>query len=164
MRAVDYGISKGMPLQATYPYKINYSYSKLCKSAIISSSAKYNNSGKAYSYYSTTTRSTDATIIVYLLQRPIVIALDASLWYMYAPVLTDPIANKIFKCSVNTGNPVLNHAVLLVGYTQDAWIIKNSWGTGWGDKGYIYVSRNTSVNCGIGYWWGTVTTNLTRVV
>jgi cathepsin L len=161
--AVDYGIARGMPLQSTYPYRINYVYSSICTAPIVSSRAKYTNSGRALQYYSSTTRSTDATIIGYLLQRPLVIAVDASLWYMYAPVLTDPIANKIFKCSVNTGSPVLNHAVLLVGYTQDAWIIKNSWGTGWGDRGYIYISRNTSVNCGIGYWWGSVTTNLTRV-
>jgi C1A family cysteine protease len=83
---------------------------------------------------------------------------------MYAPVLTDPIANKIFKCSVSTTYNDINHAVLLVGYTKDAWIIKNSWGVGWGDRGYIYVSRNISANCGVGYDFGTVTTNLTRVV
>ncbi len=163
MTAVNYGISRGMPLQSTYPYKINYVYSSICMAPIVPSNAKFLTSGRALSVYSRTTRSTDTTIISYLLQRPLVLALDASIWYMYKPVLTDPIAKKIFKCRVNTGSPVLNHAVLLVGYTQDAWIIKNSWGAGWGDRGYIYVSRNASVNCGIGYWWGSVTTNLTRV-
>jgi C1A family cysteine protease len=163
IRAVDYGIARGMPLQSTYPYRINYVYSSICTSPIINANAKFPNSGRSLQYYSSTTRATDATILTYLLQRPLVIALDASKWYMYAPVLTDPIANKIFKCSVNTGYPVLNHAVLLVGYTQDAWIIKNSWGTTWGDRGYIYISRNTDVDCDIGYWWGSVTSNLTRV-
>ena len=25
----------------------------------------------------------------------------------------------------------LNHVVQMVGYTEDAWIVRNSWGTGW---------------------------------
>ena len=32
----------------------------------------------------------------------------------------------------------LNHAVLLTGYDSSSnWRIKNSWGVGWGDNGYI---------------------------
>ncbi|NDE17154.1 peptidase [bacterium] len=33
------------------------------------------------------------------------------------------------------------HAVLCVGYddARGAWIMRNSWGTGWGDKGYFYL-------------------------
>jgi hypothetical protein len=32
------------------------------------------------------------------------------------------------------------HAVAIVGYTRDRFIIRNSWGTGWGDKGFAYAS------------------------
>jgi hypothetical protein len=32
------------------------------------------------------------------------------------------------------------HAVALVGYTPDRFIVRNSWGTGWGDKGFGYAS------------------------
>ena len=32
------------------------------------------------------------------------------------------------------------HAVALVGYTADRFIVRNSWGTGWGDQGYAYAS------------------------
>jgi hypothetical protein len=32
------------------------------------------------------------------------------------------------------------HAVALVGYTPDRFIVRNSWGTGWGDKGFAHAS------------------------
>ena len=35
----------------------------------------------------------------------------------------------------------LDHGVLLVAYDQDTMTIKNSWGSTWGDGGYITMAR-----------------------
>lgn len=38
-----------------------------------------------------------------------------------------------------------NHAMVLVGYDNNAqeFIVRNSWGEGWGDKGYFYINFET---------------------
>ncbi|GMJ13831.1 hypothetical protein like AT2G27420 [Hibiscus trionum] len=47
----------------------------------------------------------------------------------------------------------LNHAVTIVGYGKDDqgveyWIIKNSWGENWGDKGFMKIQRGVNL-CGL---------------
>ncbi len=72
-------------------------------------------------------------MIALLQDGPVAIALSADGWSGYS--------SGTFTC---TSNAVVNHAVLLVGYTADTWIVKNQWGTSWGENGYIIISRDAS--------------------
>ena len=40
-----------------------------------------------------------------------------------------------------------NHAIIIVGYTPEYYIMKNSWGLGWGERGYFRMERGA--NCGL---------------
>eukprot|EP00727_Mastigamoeba_balamuthi_P005657 m51a1_g1710 hypothetical protein (553) ;mRNA; f:528338-530243 len=54
----------------------------------------------------------------------------------------------------------VNHAVTITGYTSDHWIVKNSWGSRWGEGGYFRIKRGTNA-CRIakaGGVWATSTT------
>lgn len=37
------------------------------------------------------------------------------------------------------------HAMAIIGWRDDAWIIRNSWGTDWKNKGYIYWKMGTGI-------------------
>ena len=68
-------------------------------------------------------------------QQPVSVAVDAQNWQLYS--------SGVFS---NCGTS-LDHGVLLVGYTSDAWIVKNSWGASWGENGFIRIKRGNT--CGI---------------
>jgi len=81
---------------------------------------------------------------------PIFIGLDADskLFMFYkAGVL------KIDNCP--TRRQDMDHAMVIVGYGYDNvlrtsyWIIKNSWGTKWGENGYLRLAKDSGNMCGV---------------
>ncbi|XP_063302425.1 uncharacterized protein LOC134601853 [Pelobates fuscus] len=42
-----------------------------------------------------------------------------------------------------------NHAIVVVGYGRNFWTVRNSWGDGWGEGGYVRMKRNIN-QCSIG--------------
>jgi len=91
------------------------------------------------------TPSSDDTMMSALSKRPISIAIEA-----------DQKDFQLYKSGVFTGTcgTKLDHGVLLVGYgnefSDDFYLVKNSWGTSWGDKGYIKLGRGKKYNNGDG--------------
>jgi hypothetical protein len=87
------------------------------------------------SYYSLS----DDDLINLLQTSPIAIAISSNRWELYS--------SGVFSC---TSTAAVDHAVLLIGYTPNYWIVKNQWGTNWGENGFIRITRNPSANCQIG--------------
>jgi len=52
--------------------------------------------------------------------------------------------------------PIGGHAAMAVGYddSKECLIVRNSWGTSWGEKGYFYLPYwyVTTLNASADYW------------
>jgi C1A family cysteine protease len=89
--------------------------------------------------------SSDDSMMSALAQQPVSIAIEA-----------DQRDFQLYKSGIFTGScgTNLDHGVLAVGYgTQEAgdyYLVKNSWGTSWGDQGFIKLGRGTQYNNGQG--------------
>jgi cathepsin F len=123
----------GSILMSKYPY-----VSRVAKCY----SSSYPKALKVDSYYRMPT--TDESVIANQLVSigPLAAGIHGDLLYYYkSGIMTRSCPTK------------LNHAVLLVGYgTSSAgtlyWIVKNSWGTTWGEGGYFRIKRGVG-QCGI---------------
>ena len=88
---------------------------------------------------------TDNALMYALSQQPVAIAIEA-----------DQRDFQLYKSGVFTGTcgTNLDHGVLAVGYGSeegaDYYLVKNSWGTTWGDNGYIKLARGPQYNNGKG--------------
>eukprot|EP00746_Dinoflagellata_sp_MGD_P158025 gnl/MRDRNA2_/MRDRNA2_86369_c0_seq15.p1 gnl/MRDRNA2_/MRDRNA2_86369_c0~~gnl/MRDRNA2_/MRDRNA2_86369_c0_seq15.p1 ORF type:complete len:436 (+),score=99.71 gnl/MRDRNA2_/MRDRNA2_86369_c0_seq15:66-1373(+) len=78
-------------------------------------------------------------------EGPVVVSVDASTWNFYS--------GGVFSgCDKNA---IINHAVVAEGFGEQSghkyYLIKNSWGADWGEKGYIRLMRfdDDEAHCGI---------------
>jgi C1A family cysteine protease len=88
--------------------------------------------------------NSESSFVSALYQQPISVAIEA-----------DEPGFQFYKSGIYTGkcSTNLDHGVLAVGYAPDYWTVKNSWGTSYGEEGYIRLARGDyngkSGQCGI---------------
>ena len=130
--AFTYAIREGMESEEDYPYK---GVDRTCR--YDASKVKYH-----FSSWAWVDQDEDAMVAALNTKGPLSVALDASYWSYYSGGIYD----------VSCSSTRMNHGVLLVGYGVENgtkyWIVKNSWGTSWGEKGFIRLIRGKN-KCGI---------------
>ena len=123
----------GICLEKDYSYTAVDGKCKKCKSQT-----------KIDSFVDVQTNNETALLQAVSLQ-PVSVAIeaDASVFQFYSSGVMD---------SESCGTQ-LDHGVLVVGYGtkdgKDYWKVKNSWGSSWGDNGYILIGRNANTKEGI---------------
>lgn len=88
-------------------------------------------------------KNSDEQFIAALQRGPLSVAIEA-----------DQSTFQFYKQGVFNGTcgTRLDHGVTAVGYAPDYYLVKNSWGTKWGEEGYIRMARNMPQDggqCGI---------------
>jgi C1A family cysteine protease len=131
--AFKYVRDKGISLQTAYPYK---GVDSSCKNP---SGQKFKISG-----WTDVPVNNAAQLKAAIAKQPVSVAVQA-----------DSSVFRNYKSGVVTGTACgtnLNHGVLAIGYETSGtpyYKVKNSWGTGWGDKGFIKMARNKQNSCGV---------------
>jgi len=136
--AFDYVIKNGgIAAEASYPYTAR---DGSCKKVASVSQIKS---------YVDVPASNPAALEAASSKGPVSVAIEADqscFQFYHSGILDDA------SCGTN-----LDHGVLLVGYgtegAKNYWIVKNSWGASWGDKGYIRFVKDNAARrggqCGI---------------
>lgn len=91
--------------------------------------------------YTVLTDNVEASLTQALMHGPVAVGVDSasSHFQLYSGgVFTHGACNK-----------QIDHAMLLVGYTPEYWILRNSYGTHWGEHGYMRLERHKNA-CGVG--------------
>uniref|UniRef100_A0A0N5A140 Cathepsin L n=1 Tax=Parastrongyloides trichosuri TaxID=131310 RepID=A0A0N5A140_PARTI len=135
-KAFEYNKYYGMIMEKEYPYNYKDSQCDIGDKEFV---------GKISRWVSLQTNDEDYLKLIIGTVGPIAVGIDASLESFQAyshGIYDDPTCPK-----------TLNHAVLLIGYGKDDlngeyWLVKNSYGTTWGEQGYLRIRRGLN-RCGI---------------
>jgi len=85
----------------------------------------------------------DGTLVTALNVGPVSMAFEIKGGFSYYKTGILSVKN----CGANP-----HHAMAVTGYTADWFQVKNSWGAGWGDHGYVKFDRRIENMCGISNW------------
>lgn len=96
--------------------------------------------------YKQVTRNSPSALVSALSSQPVSVAIEADT-AVFQSYSTGVISST--GCGTN-----LDHGVLAVGYGTDPKLgdfykVKNSWGTRWGEKGYVRIKRTSTNDAGI---------------
>jgi len=133
--AFKYIEDNGIELESAYPYK---GVDGTCK-------ADKSKSAGAVKNFNDVPAKDVSQMNSYVQQGPVSVAIEADklVFQMYRSGVMDTS-----RCGTN-----LDHGVLVVGFGnesgKDYYLVKNSWGTTWGDKGYVKIAANADDTCGI---------------
>eukprot|EP00999_Lentomonas_sp_LEN2_P002840 NODE_704_length_1247_cov_277.709821_g665_i0.p1 GENE.NODE_704_length_1247_cov_277.709821_g665_i0~~NODE_704_length_1247_cov_277.709821_g665_i0.p1 ORF type:complete len:323 (+),score=92.75 NODE_704_length_1247_cov_277.709821_g665_i0:72-1040(+) len=121
----------GIDSESDYPYTSGGGITGTCDNGKLS-----NHVAKITGHYDIP--SNEGQMSDYLAQHgPVSIAVDAMSWQTYTGGIMQ-----------NCMGTQLDHGVLAVGYDKSwstpYWIVKNSWGTSWGENGYIRLQYGTN--------------------
>ncbi|KAJ8921568.1 hypothetical protein NQ315_010473 [Exocentrus adspersus] len=134
INAFNYIAKHGIESEANYPYQAKQTSCKFSSSKV---AAKI-------SGYKRVSASEAALLDAVGKIGPIAVGINADKIQNYGGGVFDNTA-----CSSGQ----VNHGVLAVGYGKadgkDYWLVKNSWGASWGEKGYIRIVRNKNNQCHI---------------
>ena len=119
----------GLDTESSYPYNAHDGICKFKRSSV----------GATDKGLVVVPDNEEALAVAVAAHGPVSVAIDASHMQFYHHGIYDEP-----KCS----SKALNHAVLAVGYGPGYWLVKNSWGTKWGEEGYIKMKRGGN-QCGI---------------
>ncbi|XP_035706242.1 cathepsin L1 isoform X1 [Folsomia candida] len=124
----------GITTEEKYPYSAGNGHAGQCHFDLNGAVAHVSDYGRIE-------KNADTIMKGLVSKGPLAIALDGRELQMYS--------KGVYSCRSSN----LSHAVLLVGYGNDGgkdyWLIKNSWGSRWGEKGYAKVQRGAGKDCGI---------------
>jgi C1A family cysteine protease len=99
------------------------------------------------SSYTSVTANSSSALKTAVALGPVAVAIDASSTTIFKSYSSGVISSTLCGTDVD-------HGVLVVGYGTDAslgdyWILKNSWGTSWGESGYFRLARSSDAGPGI---------------
>nr|AJD78147.1 cysteine proteinase SAG12H1 [Hevea brasiliensis]AJF19705.1 cysteine proteinase [Hevea brasiliensis] len=137
--AFQYILNQGLSSEANYPYKGSDGICNRKKAA--TPAAKITG-------YEDVPSNNEKALLQAVANQPVSVAIDGSAYDF-----------RFYKTGVFNGDcsTYLDHAVTAIGYgtSKDGskyWLLKNSWGTSWGEGGYMRMQRDVSAReglCGI---------------